>query len=95
MTKRVQVQGLGEAPTVQPVDLPGFQYGITQKQAGTNNLLKLAGNLEQFGKITRGYASLVQQESARDQQLQQAQAIQQQEVQREQDKFDHVLLKKR
>ena len=93
MTKRVQVQGLGEAPTVQPVDLPGFQYGITQKQAGTNNLLKLAGNLEQFGKITRGYASLVQQESARDQQLQQAQAIQQQEVQREQDKFDHVLLK--
>jgi hypothetical protein len=93
MTKRVQVQGLGEAPTVQPVDLPGFQYGITQKQAGTNNLLKLAGNLEQFGKITRGYASLVQQESARDQQLQQAQAIQQQEVQREQDKFDQVLLK--
>lgn len=90
---RVQVQGLGPAPTVQPVNLPSFQYGIAQPQAGTNNLLKLAGNLEQFGKITKGYASLVQQESARDLQLQQAQAIQQQEEQREQDKFDQVLLK--
>ena len=90
---RVQVQGLGPAPTVQPVNLPSFQYGIAQPQAGTNNLLKLAGNLEQFGKIAKGYAGVVQQQSVRDQQLQQAQAIQQQEVQREQDKFDHVLLK--
>lgn len=91
---RVQVQGLGPAPTVQPVNLPSFQYGIAQPQAGTNNLLKLAGNLEQFGKITKGYASLVQQESARDLQLQQAQAIQQQEEQREQDKFNEILIKK-
>ena len=33
MAERVQVQGLGEAPTVQPVDLPGFQYGIGQRRA--------------------------------------------------------------
>ena len=91
---RVQVQGLGPAPTVQPVNLPSFQYGIAQPQAGTNNLLKLAGNLEQFGKITKGYAGIVQQQSVRDQQLQQAQAIQQQEEQREQDKFNEILIKK-
>ena len=66
MTKRVQVQGLGEAPTVQPVDLPGLQYGITQTQAGTTTLLKLAGNLEQFGKITIGYDSLAPQESTKE-----------------------------
>jgi len=91
---RVQVQGLGPAPTVQPVNLPSFQYGIAQPQAGTNNLLKLAGNLEQFGKIAKGYAGVVQQQSVRDQQLQQAQAIQQQEEQREQDKFNEILIKK-
>lgn len=61
--ERVQVQGLGEAPTVQPVDLPGFQYGITQRRAGTNKLLQLAGDLEKIGMIGKQYSQLqVQQE---------------------------------
>ena len=91
--QRVQVQGLGEAPTVQPVDLPGFQFGIAQQQAPTPKLLKFAGDLEQAGLLVKGYAGIRQQELTRDIELQKAQAAQFQEEQREQEKFDQVLLK--
>ena len=91
---RVQVQGLGEAPTVQPVDLPGFQFGIAQQQAPTPKLLKFAGDLEQAGLLVKGYAGIRQQELTRDIELQKAQAVQFQEEQREQEKFDQVLIKK-
>jgi hypothetical protein len=90
---RVQVQGLGEAPTVQPVDLPGFQFGIAQQQAPTPKLLKFADDLQQAGLLVKGYAGIRQQELTRDIELQKAQAAQFQEEQREQDKFDQVLLK--
>tara|TARA_R110001632_G_scaffold35923_1_gene90674 strand:- start:9903 stop:12179 length:2277 start_codon:yes stop_codon:yes gene_type:complete len=56
--QRVQVQGLGEAPTVQPVDLPSFQYGITQRKAGTNKLLQLADDLQKVGMIGKQYSQL-------------------------------------
>ena len=63
MAERVQVQGLGEAPTVQPVDLPGYQYGIGQRRAGRNKAMDLADSLAQFGLITKQYGQLqVQQE---------------------------------
>jgi hypothetical protein len=92
--QRVQVQGLGEAPTVQPVDLPGFQFGIAQQQAPTPKLLKFAGDLEQAGLLVKGYAGIRQQELTRDIELQKAQAAQFQEQQREQDKFNEILIKK-
>lgn len=74
--QRVQVQGVGEAPVVAPVALPGFQYGIAQRKAGTNNLLQLAGNLEQVGLITKGYAGIVQQQQQREQALERGKAAQ-------------------
>jgi hypothetical protein len=91
--QRVQVQGLGEAPSIKPVDLPGFQFGIPQRQAGTNKLLDLASGFQQLGKITTQYAGIRQQELTRDVELEKAQAAQFQEEQREQEKFDQVLLK--
>jgi len=96
--KRVEVQGLGEAPSVKPVDLPGYQYGITQLQApkpqvGTAKLLKFAGDLSKFGKLGESYLGFRQQEVLREQQIEKAQAAQFQEEQREQEKFDQVLLK--
>jgi hypothetical protein len=91
--QRVQVQGLGEAPSIKPVDLPSFQYGIAQRQAGTNKLLDLASGFQQLGKITTQYAGIRQQELTRDVELEKAQAAQFQEEQREQEKFDQVLLK--
>lgn len=95
MTKpRVLVEGLGEAPTVQPVDLPGFQFAITQQQAPTPKLLKFAGDLEQAGLLVKGYAGIRQQQLTRDIELQKAQAAQFQEEQREQDKFNEILIKK-
>lgn len=76
--ERVQVQGLGEAPTVQPVDLPGFQYGITQRRAGTNKLLQLAGDLEKVGMIGKQYSQLqVQQERIG---AEQAEAVAEQDI---------------
>lgn len=92
--QRVQVQGLGEAPTVQPVDLPGFQFGIAQRQAGSNKLLQLADSFNKLGKITTQYGAIRQQEVARDIELEKAQAAQFQEEQREQDKFNEILIKK-
>lgn len=73
--QRVQVQGVGEAPVVAPVALPGFNYGIAQRKAGTNNLLQLAGNLEQVGLITKGYAGIVQQQQQREQALERGEAL--------------------
>ena len=75
-TPRKQVQGVGEAPVVAPVALPGFNYGIAQRKAGTNNLLQLAGNLEQVGVITKGYAGIVQQQQQREQALERGKAAQ-------------------
>ena len=92
--QRVQVQGLGEAPSIKPVDLPGFQFGIPQRQAGTNKLLDLASGFQQLGKITTQYAGIRQQELTRDIELEKAQAAQFQEEQREQDKFNEILIKK-
>jgi len=97
--KRVEVQGLGEAPSVKPVDLPGYQYGITQLQApkpqvGTAKLLKFAGDLSKFGKLGESYLEFRQQEAIREQQIDKAQAAQFQEEQREQDKFNEILIKK-
>jgi len=96
--KRVEVQGLGEAPSVKPVGLPGYQYGITQLQApkpqvGTAKILKFAGDLSKFGKLSESYLGFRKQELVREQQIDEAQAIQFQEEQREQEKFDQVLLK--
>jgi hypothetical protein len=92
--QRVQVQGLGEAPTVQPVDLPGFQFGITQQQAPAPKLLKFADDLQQAGLLVKGYAGIRQQQLTRDIELQKAQSAQFQEEQREQDKFNEILIKK-
>lgn len=58
MDERVQVQGLGEAPTVQPVDLPGFQYGINQRRAGTNKALQLADSLKQINPALQAYGQV-------------------------------------
>jgi hypothetical protein len=58
MDERVQVQGLGEAPTVQPVDLPGFQYGINQPRAGTNKALQLADSLKQINPALQAYGQV-------------------------------------
>lgn len=91
--QRVQVQGLGEAPSIKPVGLPGFQHSIAQRQAGTNKLLDLASGFQQLGKITTQYAGIRQQELTRDIELEKAQAAHFQEEQREQEKFDQVLLK--
>jgi len=91
--QRVQVQGLGEAPSIKPVGLPSFQYGTAQRQAGTNKLLDIATGFQQLGKITTHYAGIRQQELTRDIELEKAQAAQFQEEQREQEKFDQVLLK--
>lgn len=78
MAERVQVQGLGEAPTVQPVDLPGYQYGIGQRRAGTNKALQLADSLKQFGYITKQYGQLqVQQERIG---AEQAEAVAEQDI---------------
>ena len=78
MDERVQVQGLGEAPTVQPVDLPGYQYGIVQPKAGTNKLLQLAGDLEKVGLIGKQYSQLqVQQERIG---AEQAEAVAEQDI---------------
>jgi hypothetical protein len=92
--QRVQVQGLGEAPSIKPVDLPSFQFGIAQRQAGTNKLLDLASGFQQLGKITTQYAGIRQQELTRDIELEKAQAAQFQEEQREQEKFNEILIKK-
>jgi len=96
--KRVEVQGLGEAPSVKPVGLPSYQYGITQLQApkpqvGTSKLLKFAGDLSKVGKLSESYLGFRQKEAIREQQIDKAQAAQFQEEQREQEKFDQVLLK--
>lgn len=97
--QRVQVQGVGEAPVVAPVALPGFQYGIAQRKAGTNNLLQLAGNLEQVGLITKGYAGIVQQQQQREQALERGKAAQfkeqQIEEQRRQAEAERQLAKQR
>lgn len=78
MAERVQVQGLGEAPTVQPVDLPGFQYGIVQPKAGRNKAMDLADSLAQFGLITKQYGQLqVQQERIG---AEQAEAVAEQDI---------------
>jgi hypothetical protein len=82
-TPRKQVQGVGEAPVVAPVALPGFNYGISQPKAGTNNLLQLAGNLEQVGLLTKGYAGIVQQQQQRTQALERGKAAQFKEQQLE------------
>jgi hypothetical protein len=60
MAERVQVQGLGEAPTVQPVDLPGYQYGIVQPKAGRNKLMDLADALSQVNPILSQYSQIRQ-----------------------------------
>jgi len=78
MAERVQVQGLGEAPTVQPVDLPGYQYGIVQPKAGRNKAMDLADSLAQFGLITKQYGQLqVQQERIG---AEQAEAVAEQDI---------------
>jgi len=81
MDERVQVQGLGEAPTVQPVDLPGYQYGIGQRRAGAvgrNKAMDLANSLAQFGLITKQYGQLqVQQERIG---AEQAEAVAEQDI---------------
>ena len=94
MTQRVQVQGLGEAPTVKPVGLPTYQYKITQPVAAPPKILQFAGDLEQAGLLMKGYAAYKQQEAVRDIELEKAQAAQFQEEQREQDKFNEILIKK-
>lgn len=91
---RVQVQGLGEAPTVKPVGLPTYQYKITQPVAAPPKILQFAGDLEQAGLLMKGYAAYKQQEAVRDVELERAQAAQFQEEQREQDKFNEILIKK-
>ena len=58
MAERVQVQGLGEAPTVQPVDLPGFQYGIGQRRAPRNKLMDLADALGQVNPALQAYGQV-------------------------------------
>ena len=90
---RVQVQGLGEAPTVKPVGLPKYQHKIAQPVAAPPKILQFAGDLAQAGLLVKGYAGYKQQEAARDIELEKAQAAQFQEEQREQEKFDQVLLK--
>ncbi len=78
MAERVQVQGVGEAPTVQPVDLPGYQYGIVQPKAGRNKAMDLADSLAQFGLITKQYGQLqVQQERIG---AEQAEAVAEQDI---------------
>ena len=57
MTQRVQVQGLGEAPTVKPVGLPTYQYKIAQPVAAPPKILQFAGDLEQAGLLMKGYAA--------------------------------------
>jgi hypothetical protein len=93
MTQRVQVKGLGEAPAVKPVGLPKYQYKIAQPIAPPPKILQFAGDLEQAGLLMKGYAGYKQQEAVRDIELEKAQAAQFQEEQREQEKFDQVLLK--
>ena len=64
--ERVQVQGLGEAPTVQPVDLPGFQYGITQRRAGdwrSSKIGQLAHALNLTQEIGQQYVSVADREA--------------------------------
>lgn len=97
--KRVEVQGLGEASSVKPVGLPSYQYGITQLQApkpqvGTSKLLKFAGDLSKVGKLSESYLGFRQKEAIREQQIDKAQAAQFQEEQREQEKFNEILIKK-
>ena len=58
MAERVQVQGLGEAPTVPPVDLPGFQYGIGQRRAPRNKLMDLADALGQVNPALQAYGQV-------------------------------------
>jgi hypothetical protein len=63
MAERVQVQGLGDAPTVQPVNLPGYQYGINQRRAsavGRNKLMDLADALSQVNPILSQYSQIRQ-----------------------------------
>ena len=93
MTQRVQVKGLGEAPAVKPVGLPKYQYKIAQPIAPPPKILQFAGDLEQAGLLMKGYAGYKQQQAVRDIELEKAQAAQFQEEQREQEKFDQVLLK--
>lgn len=94
MTQRVQVKGLGEAPTVKPVGLPTYQYKIAQPVAAPPKILQFAGDLAQAGLLMKGYAAYKQQEAVRDIELEKAQAAQFQEEQREQDKFNEILIKK-
>ncbi len=65
MAERVQVQGLGEAPTVQPVDLPGYQYGIVQPKAGRNKLMDLVDALSQVNPILQQYTQVADIEAER------------------------------
>ena len=66
MDERVQVQGLGEAPTVQPVDLPGFQYGIGQRRAGdwrSSKIGQLAHALNLTQELGKQYVSVADREA--------------------------------
>ena len=66
MAERVQVQGLGEAPTVQPVDLPGFQYGISQLKAGdwrSSKIGQLAQALNLTQELGKQYVSVADREA--------------------------------
>ena len=66
MAERVQVQGLGEAPTVQPVDLPGYQYGIGQRRAGdwrSSKIGQLAHALNLTQEIGQQYVSVADREA--------------------------------
>jgi len=66
MAERVQVQGLGEAPTVQPVDLPGFQYGIGQRRAGdwrSSKIGQLAHALNLTQELGKQYVSVADREA--------------------------------
>ena len=72
MDERVQVQGLGEAPTVQPVDLPGFQYGITQRRAPRNKLMDLADALSQVNPILSQYGNIRRLEQEKQKSLEEA-----------------------
>ena len=72
MAERVQVQGLGEAPTVQPVDLPGFQYGINQRRAPRNKLMDLADALSQVNPILQQYGNIRRLEQERQKSLEEA-----------------------
>jgi len=66
MAERVQVQGLGEAPTVQPVDLPGYQYSVGQRRAGdwrSSKIGQLAHALNLTQELGEQYVSVADREA--------------------------------